>query len=147
MQVIVNADDLGMSANVNEAIFELIAAGRISSATLMANGPAMREAAARLHLFPHCSFGVHLNLTQFQPLTGGDGAKVLTNGSGQLSRDIETASPTMAPRAAPLARSPPPTAGPVCCGTGGGGAAGSIPVVFFAQVLHSDVSLDCCCEL
>jgi chitin disaccharide deacetylase len=96
MDVIVNADDLGMSAKVNDAIFQLIAAGRISSATILANGPAMKEAAAQLHRFPQCSFGIHLNLTQFQPLTGGATASVLTNGTGELSRDIETAFPTMA---------------------------------------------------
>jgi len=96
LDVIVNADDLGMSAKVNDAIFHLIAAGRISSATILANGPAMREAAAQLHRFPQCSFGIHLNLTQFQPLTGGAGASVLTNGTGQLSRDIETTSPSIA---------------------------------------------------
>jgi predicted glycoside hydrolase/deacetylase ChbG (UPF0249 family) len=92
MQIIVNADDLGMSANVNDAIFELMGEHRISSATIMANGPAMRDAAAQLHRFPDCSFGVHLNLTQFEPLTGGDEARLLTNGTGQLSRRIERAS-------------------------------------------------------
>ena len=96
LDVIVNADDLGMSEKVNDAIFRLIAAGRISSATILANGPAMREAVAQLHRFPHCSFGIHLNLTHFQPLSGGATATVLTNDTGQLSRDIETAFPTMA---------------------------------------------------
>jgi predicted glycoside hydrolase/deacetylase ChbG (UPF0249 family) len=96
MQLIINADDLGMSAEVNDAIFALIADGKVSSATIMANGPATREAAAQLHRFPHCSFGVHLNLTQFQPLTGGAAARLLTNGTGLLSRRIETAAPTPA---------------------------------------------------
>ena len=95
MQIIVNADDLGMSAIVNDAVFELMSARLISSATILANGPAMRDAVARLHLFPECSFGVHLNLTQFQPLTSGAGP-VLTDGAGQMSRRIETAPPTIA---------------------------------------------------
>ena len=43
--VIVNADDLGMSQEVNDATFELMSKGRISSATIMANAPATREAA------------------------------------------------------------------------------------------------------
>ena len=96
MHIIVNADDLGMDATVNDAIFELMTARLISSATILANGPAMRDAVARLHLFPACSFGVHLNLTQFHPLTGGTAATVLTGGTGQLSRSIEHAVPTMA---------------------------------------------------
>ena len=95
MQIIINADDLGMSARVNEAIFELITARRITSATIMANGPAMRDAAAHLHNFPECSFGIHLNLTQFEPLTGGESGSVLTNGTGQLSRSIEHTAPSI----------------------------------------------------
>lgn len=96
MQIIVNADDLGISATVNDAIFELIAARRVSSATIMANGPSIHAAVAQLQRFPTCSFGVHLNLTQFEPLLGGITAEVLTKGTGQLSRDIEGATPTVA---------------------------------------------------
>ncbi len=69
--IVVNADDLGMSHEVNEATFDLLSKGRISSATMMANAPATREAATQVSKFPRCSFGVHLNLTQFEPLTGG----------------------------------------------------------------------------
>jgi predicted glycoside hydrolase/deacetylase ChbG (UPF0249 family) len=89
--MIVNADDLGMSQHVNEAIFDLMAEGRVSSATLMANAPAVREAASRVSRFPRCSFGVHVNLTQFEPLTRGPGSRLLVNAEGQLSRAIETA--------------------------------------------------------
>jgi predicted glycoside hydrolase/deacetylase ChbG (UPF0249 family) len=91
--IIVNADDLGMSEAVNEATFDLIAKGRISSATIMANAPATREAARQVAKFPACSFGVHLNLTQFEPLTGGAGARLLTDECGQMSRANEHAKP------------------------------------------------------
>jgi len=43
--IIVNADDLGMSAAVNEATCDLISKGRVSSATLLANAPATRRGA------------------------------------------------------------------------------------------------------
>ena len=89
--VIVNADDLGMSREVNDATFDLIANGRISSATIMANAPATGEAARTASKFPRCSFGVHLNLTQFEPLTRGAGAVLLVDASGQMSRANETA--------------------------------------------------------
>lgn len=68
IQIIVNADDLGMSAEVNEAIFRGMEDGVITSATMLSNGPAVIPAARMLHRFPNCSFGVHLNLTEFQPL-------------------------------------------------------------------------------
>jgi chitin disaccharide deacetylase len=68
MKVIVNADDLGISESVNEAIFAAMQRGTVTSATMIANGPAVEPAANKLRLFPKCSFGVHLNLTEFQPL-------------------------------------------------------------------------------
>lgn len=92
--VIVNADDLGMSREINDAVFELMAKGRVSSATLLANAPATPQAARQSSRFPKCSFGVHLNLTQFEPLSGGAGARVLVNERGQMSRANETARPS-----------------------------------------------------
>jgi len=68
IQIIVNADDLGMSAEVNEAIFRGMEKGVITSATMLSNGSAVIPAARMLRRFPNCSFGVHLNLTEFQPL-------------------------------------------------------------------------------
>lgn len=94
--VIVNADDLGMSREVNDATFDLMEKGRISSATLMANAPTTSQAARRVHEFPACSFGVHLNLTQFEPLIGGASARLLVDTDGQLSRAIETVRPSLA---------------------------------------------------
>lgn len=80
MRIIVNADDLGLSGPVNEAIFQGMRRGVITSATMLSNGPAVTAAARDLHLFPNCSFGVHLNLTELEPLCPGsdiDLAKIL----------------------------------------------------------------------
>jgi chitin disaccharide deacetylase len=71
MKIIVNADDLGISETVNEAIFQGMQRGTVTSATMLSNGPAVRAATQQLHLFPNCSFGVHLNLTEFEPLCSG----------------------------------------------------------------------------
>ena len=68
MKIIVNADDLGISESVDDAIFEAIQRGVVTSATLLANGPSLEKAARRTKAFPNCSFGVHLNLTEFKPL-------------------------------------------------------------------------------
>src|SRR5512138_3893343 len=83
-----------MSREVNEATFDLISTGRISSATIMANAPATRQAASRVSKFPRCSFGAHLNVTQCEPLTGGRGARLLVDEWGQMSRANETARPS-----------------------------------------------------
>jgi predicted glycoside hydrolase/deacetylase ChbG (UPF0249 family) len=96
LAIIVNADDLGISREVNEVTFDLIAKGRVSSATIMANAAATREAARRVAAFPSCSFGVHLNLTQFEPLTAGPGARLLIDERGHLSRANERARPGLA---------------------------------------------------
>jgi chitin disaccharide deacetylase len=68
MRIIVNADDLGMSEAVNAAIFEGMRRKVITSATMLSNGGAVESAARELHQFPFCSFGVHLNLTEFEPV-------------------------------------------------------------------------------
>jgi predicted glycoside hydrolase/deacetylase ChbG (UPF0249 family) len=67
--LIVNADDLGASEAVNTETFSLMQAGLVTSATLMANGPAFEHAIKRIPDFPNCSFGVHLNLSEFHPLS------------------------------------------------------------------------------
>ena len=67
--LIVNADDLGYSAAINDATFAMMAAGRVTSATVMAAGPALDDAVRRLADLPRCSFGAHLALTELEPLT------------------------------------------------------------------------------
>lgn len=69
VRIIVNADDLGISPVVNDAIFRAMERGVITSATMLANGPEVAGAAKLAPRFPNCSFGVHLNLTEFEPLT------------------------------------------------------------------------------
>jgi chitin disaccharide deacetylase len=69
VQVIINADDFGISQDVNRAIVELLDRERITSATIMANAPAFDDAVRHVARLSHCSFGVHLNLTEFGSLT------------------------------------------------------------------------------
>jgi len=69
MRIIVNADDFGLNACVNDRILDLMYRRRITSATLIANAPAVEEAARRVSEGGNCSIGIHLNLTEFQPLT------------------------------------------------------------------------------
>lgn len=68
LRIVVNADDLGMSTTQNDLILELIASGRVTSATLLMNAPALEGALAHMPSFPKASFGVHLNATQYAPL-------------------------------------------------------------------------------
>jgi predicted glycoside hydrolase/deacetylase ChbG (UPF0249 family) len=68
LRVILHADDLGISTHVNDAIFSLMDERKITSASLLANGPAFEDAVSRSRYFPQCSFGAHLNITEFGPL-------------------------------------------------------------------------------
>jgi predicted glycoside hydrolase/deacetylase ChbG (UPF0249 family) len=91
MKIIINADDLGISRLVNDEIFSLIAKGRISSATIMANAPATEDALARLSQFPQASYGVHMNCTQFAPLTKDEALKPLLADNGEFKKDWKAA--------------------------------------------------------
>ena len=69
-QVIVNADDFGLSPNENAVIFAAFQAGLISSATAMANMPAFAAACAMTRN-PRLEgrIGLHFNLTYGRPLS------------------------------------------------------------------------------
>lgn len=100
LRLIVNADDLGRSAEVNDAIFGLMAQGRLTSATILANGAAAREALARIPQFPRCSFGAHLNITEYRPLTGSPALGPLLDENGAMTKAIRRVRVTPALREA-----------------------------------------------
>lgn len=68
-RIVVNADDFGYSSDVNQAILTCFSQGLISSTTIMANMPGFDEACqlAVSNRLAH-RIGVHLNLTEGQPL-------------------------------------------------------------------------------
>jgi predicted glycoside hydrolase/deacetylase ChbG (UPF0249 family) len=68
--LIVNADDFGMSAETNRAIVEAFENNVISSATLMTNMPGFDEACESAHRHRLLGkIGLHLNLTSGYPLS------------------------------------------------------------------------------
>lgn len=67
--VIVNADDLGMNHQVNTAIESLIQDGLVTSSTIMTSGEAFDEAVEIAKKHPNISYGVHLCIDEFKPLT------------------------------------------------------------------------------
>ncbi len=69
-RVIINADDFGLNAEVNDVILDAFRLGTVSSATLMANMPAFAEACASIAQRDlQGRVGLHFNLTHGQPLT------------------------------------------------------------------------------
>lgn len=72
LPVIVHADDFGETVEITEGICVAIEAGVVTSTTVMVNMPGTPEALRRLpQLTRQASFGLHLNLCEGRPLTGG----------------------------------------------------------------------------
>lgn len=69
MRVIINADDFGYSREINASIKKAIEINAISSATIIANSPFFDDAIQIAKNNPNVSFGVHLNLIEFKPLS------------------------------------------------------------------------------
>lgn len=68
-QLIVNADDFGLTSGVNRAIVEAHREGVVSSATLMANSAAFDEAVEAARALPTMSVGCHVVLTDGAPVS------------------------------------------------------------------------------
>lgn len=73
-----------MNHRVNTEIFRLMEAGVVTSATMLANSEAIEEAAAEIRRFPQCSFGVHLNLTEFRPVAPSRGLAPILDDTGRF---------------------------------------------------------------
>jgi predicted glycoside hydrolase/deacetylase ChbG (UPF0249 family) len=67
-RLILNADDFGLTSGINRAVAELHRAGALTSATLMANGPAFDDAVAVASSNPTLSVGCHIVLTDGIPV-------------------------------------------------------------------------------
>src|SRR5579871_3722236 len=69
-QLVVNADDLGMTHGINRAAAEAHRRGIVTSTSVMANGAAFDDAVEVLRRNPELGVGLHVNLTQGRPLGG-----------------------------------------------------------------------------
>ena len=69
VRVIINADDLGKSHEVNTAIAEALSDKAITSSTILANNSTWEEVHQIVNDNPDASVGVHLNLTEGIALT------------------------------------------------------------------------------
>ena len=85
LRLVVNADDLGASESVNQSVFDLAAGGTVTSATILTNAPAADGALNALERFPSVSFGVHLNLTEFEPIKRSTRLGPLLDDGGRFS--------------------------------------------------------------
>ena len=67
-RLVVNADDFGFTPGVNQAIVKSHTDGIVTSATLMANGPAFGEVKELANKLPNLSIGCHIVLIDGDPV-------------------------------------------------------------------------------
>lgn len=84
-RLIFNADDYGLSAEVDEAIEELAGRGAIRDVSILANGPGFERAAGFLGRNPGISAGVHLNVVEGVPLANSPASRILTGAGGRFA--------------------------------------------------------------
>ncbi|MFE6073776.1 carbohydrate deacetylase [Paenibacillus sp. NPDC057886] len=68
-QVIINADDFGLSPGVNLGIIQAYQAGGITSTSMMVNMPGFDHALSLAQSLPDLGIGLHFNLTYGRPVT------------------------------------------------------------------------------
>ena len=87
-ELILNADDFGLTRGVNEGIVRAHREGILTSATLMANGPAFEDAAERAKENPQLGVGCHLVLTGGVAVAPPEKIPSLVGRNGRLPRSI-----------------------------------------------------------
>jgi chitin disaccharide deacetylase len=85
-RLIINADDFGLTTGVNRAIAELHLAKVVTSATLMATGPAFEDAVAIAHAHPTLGVGCHIVLTDGIPVSHPQSIPTLLGADGKTFR-------------------------------------------------------------
>ena len=83
-QLVVNADDFGISRGVNRGIVEAHRQGIVTSASLMPNLPSAEDALTRATTCPGLGLGLHLTLTAGAPLQSPHTVPTLVDADGQF---------------------------------------------------------------
>jgi chitin disaccharide deacetylase len=87
-ELILNADDFGLTRGVNEAVIRAHRQGILTSATLMANEAAFDDAVQRAKENPSLGVGVHLVLVGGRPVAPPNEIASLVDESGELPRSL-----------------------------------------------------------
>ncbi len=83
-RLIINADDFGISPQVNEAVERAHTKGVLTSATIMANMADFEDAVAIAKRLPRLGVGVHLNLFKSKPVSKDSQVGCLLDSDGNF---------------------------------------------------------------
>jgi hopanoid biosynthesis associated protein HpnK len=83
-QLIVNADDFGLTTGVNQGILRAFQDGIVTSASLLVTGSAFAEAVALAQQSPELDVGLHLTLVEERAVLGRELLSTLVDETGRL---------------------------------------------------------------
>lgn len=86
-ELIINADDFGLSSGANRGIIRAWKEGILTSASLMPGGAAFDEAVALAHENPGLQVGLHLTLLQGHGVVGREAFPHLVDEAGNFDND------------------------------------------------------------
>jgi chitin disaccharide deacetylase len=89
-ELILNADDFGLTLGVNEGILRAHRDGILTSTTLMANAPRFDDAVERTHMNPSLGVGVHLVLVGGRAVAPVEQVASLVDDNGELPHSLGT---------------------------------------------------------
>lgn len=84
-RLILNADDYGRCAEVNDAVEELVEAQRLRDVSVLANGEMLNSAVNFLLANPRISAGIHLNAVEGKPISSATEVELLADADGELA--------------------------------------------------------------
>jgi hopanoid biosynthesis associated protein HpnK len=87
-QLILNADDFGLTRGVNDAVIRAYQEGILTSTTLMANGPAFEDAVERAASNPRLGVGCHLVLVGGKSVAPPEDISSLADADGRLPQTL-----------------------------------------------------------
>jgi len=85
-QLIVNADDLGLTPAVNRGVVRAFQGGIVTSASLLVTGSAFEDAVALARQNPELDVGLHLALVEERAVLGPDVLPTLVDKTGRFPR-------------------------------------------------------------
>ena len=85
-ELIVNADDWGLTQGINRGVVRAFQQGIVTSASLVVTGSAFEEAVALARDCPELDVGLHLTLVEERAVLGRDALPTLVDETGRLPR-------------------------------------------------------------
>jgi len=85
-QLIVNADDLGLTSAVNRGVVRAYKDGIVTSASLLVTGSAFEDAVSLARQNPELDVGLHLALVEERAVLGPDALPTLVDETGRFPR-------------------------------------------------------------